>query len=195
MGIHFETLLEVSLVLLVWTLLPEELPWFELETVFIDPGPLGEVMGQIATLLAMSLIAPFYVAGGFALYLNRRVELEAWDLELNFRRIAAQAEARRSGVRSFGGAALLSAALVLVWPADPLLADTTPEQAQQLIQEILAGEEFGKPEQVGYWRRIPEETEGARRAYRHAMVSSICWSGSARPSPSYGSCCCGCWRR
>jgi hypothetical protein len=35
---------------------------------------------------AVLLLEPFYVAAGFALYLNRRVELEAWDLEQEFRR-------------------------------------------------------------------------------------------------------------
>lgn len=32
------------------------------------------------------LLEPFYVAAGFVMYLNRRVELEAWDIEQDFRR-------------------------------------------------------------------------------------------------------------
>lgn len=36
--------------------------------------------------LAFLLIEPFYVGAGFAMYLNRRVELEAWDIEQEFRR-------------------------------------------------------------------------------------------------------------
>jgi hypothetical protein len=31
-------------------------------------------------------LEPFYVAAGFAMYLNRRAELEAWDIEQEFRR-------------------------------------------------------------------------------------------------------------
>jgi hypothetical protein len=31
-------------------------------------------------------VEPFYVAAGFAMYLNRRVQLEAWDVEQEFRR-------------------------------------------------------------------------------------------------------------
>ena len=34
-------------------------------------------------------LEPFYVASGFAMYLNRRVELEAWDIEQEFRRAFA----------------------------------------------------------------------------------------------------------
>jgi hypothetical protein len=35
-------------------------------------------------------LEPFYVASGFALYLNRRAELEAWDIEQEFRRAFSQ---------------------------------------------------------------------------------------------------------
>ena len=34
----------------------------------------------------VAFLEPFYVAAGFALYLNRRVELEAWDVEQELRR-------------------------------------------------------------------------------------------------------------
>lgn len=39
--------------------------------------------------LAVLVIEPFYVAAGFSLYLHRRAELEAWDLEQEFRRAFA----------------------------------------------------------------------------------------------------------
>jgi hypothetical protein len=35
--------------------------------------------------LVVLALEPFYVAAGFAMYLNRRVELEAWDIEQEFR--------------------------------------------------------------------------------------------------------------
>ena len=31
------------------------------------------------------IVEPFFVGAGFAMYLNRRVELEAWDIEQEFR--------------------------------------------------------------------------------------------------------------
>lgn len=34
----------------------------------------------------VGFLEPFYVASGFAMYLNRRVELEAWDIEQELRR-------------------------------------------------------------------------------------------------------------
>ncbi|MEO8779468.1 MAG: DUF4129 domain-containing protein, partial [Rhodanobacter sp.] len=39
-----------------------------------------------------SVIEPLYVACGFALYLNRRTQLEAWDIDLAFRRLRARLE-------------------------------------------------------------------------------------------------------
>jgi hypothetical protein len=50
----------------------------------------GNVTLAIATALAYSaavlFLEPFYVATGFAQYLNRRAALEAWDIEQEFRR-------------------------------------------------------------------------------------------------------------
>ena len=40
--------------------------------------------------LTLTLTEPFFVAAGFGLYLNRRTQLEGWDLELAFRRLAAR---------------------------------------------------------------------------------------------------------
>jgi hypothetical protein len=39
--------------------------------------------------MVVLVLEPFYVASGFAMYLNRRVELEAWDIEQEFRRALA----------------------------------------------------------------------------------------------------------
>ena len=39
--------------------------------------------------ISVLFLEPFYVAAGFAIYLNRRTELEAWDIEQEFRRAFA----------------------------------------------------------------------------------------------------------
>jgi hypothetical protein len=44
----------------------------------------------VAYASSVLLIEPFYVAAGFAMYLNRRAELEAWDIEQEFRRAFTQ---------------------------------------------------------------------------------------------------------
>ncbi len=46
-------------------------------------------------IFALLVVEPYYAAAGFALYLNRRTHLEAWDLEQAFRTLADRL--RRSG--------------------------------------------------------------------------------------------------
>jgi hypothetical protein len=41
-------------------------------------------------LAALAVTEPFFAAAGFALYLNRRTQLEGWDLELAFRRLRSR---------------------------------------------------------------------------------------------------------
>ena len=45
-----------------------------------------DLVATLAYAITIGLVEPFYVAAGFALYLNRRAELEAWDIEQEFRR-------------------------------------------------------------------------------------------------------------
>jgi hypothetical protein len=47
------------------------------------------VSETVAYALAVLVVEPFFVAAGFLMYLNRRVELEAWDIEQEFRRAFA----------------------------------------------------------------------------------------------------------
>jgi hypothetical protein len=48
------------------------------------------LVSSIAYAGAVAFLEPFYMAAGFGLYLNRRVELEAWDIEQEFRRAFAR---------------------------------------------------------------------------------------------------------
>jgi hypothetical protein len=63
----------------------------DLSQLFVDEVPtmLG-IANFTAYSVAIFLIEPFYVAAGFAMYLNRRAELEAWDIEQEFKRAFAQ---------------------------------------------------------------------------------------------------------
>jgi hypothetical protein len=46
---------------------------------------LSSLVGVGVYAVVVALLEPFYVAAGFAMYLNRRVQLEAWDIEQEFR--------------------------------------------------------------------------------------------------------------
>ncbi len=165
-GLTLETVLELSAMILIVIMIPEELRWVDLSEFMLTPGRTEQLLQDLSSLLAMSIIAPFYVAGGFALYLTRRSQLEGWDIELGFRRIMAR---RRSGKPRFSTAAAVVLAVLLLGqvPQDALAADSTPgrEEARALITEILAHEDFGKKETETYWDAIerdeePEASEG-----------------------------------
>ena len=49
----------------------------------------AQFIGSAGYALAVLFLEPFYVAAGFGMYLNRRAELEAWDIEQEFRRAFA----------------------------------------------------------------------------------------------------------
>lgn len=60
-----------------------ELQWSSMAALI---GSKEGLYSSIAYATAVAFVEPFYVAAGFGLYLNRRVELEAWDIEQEFRR-------------------------------------------------------------------------------------------------------------
>ena len=90
--IYFEATLVAAIFALAYWMIPPALIdaaqawWFTL-------GNQDELMtfgDLLAWMLAVCVVEPFYVAAGFGLYLNRRTELEAWDIEIAFRRIDKQ---------------------------------------------------------------------------------------------------------
>jgi hypothetical protein len=80
-----------------------------------------------------SLVEPFLVGAGFGLYLNRRVQLEAWDVEHAFRRIAARLT--RGGAQSLG---LLLLLVFSGFAVRPVEAMPTPACTQAAIQDKQA---------------------------------------------------------
>ncbi|MDF3012433.1 MAG: hypothetical protein K0Q78_637 [Cellvibrio sp.] len=88
MGLMLEIFLWLGMISFIWTLIPRELD-IEWAHLFFDQESSNlHLLQLLIWYLALSLTAPFYVACGFALYLNRRITLEAWDIDIAFRRIA-----------------------------------------------------------------------------------------------------------
>jgi hypothetical protein len=142
---HLEAVLWLSGLILLAFLLPEGMPRFDLQAAVFDGGSIAEWITTLLMLLAVSVLAPFYVAAGFALYLGRRTALEAWDLELAFRRLP-RAPGRRRGI----GAAVLLAAALLVPVPGPAGA-LSQEEARTAIDGVLAHPDFGTTEERHVW--------------------------------------------
>ena len=97
------------------------------------------------------LLEPFYVAAGFALYLNRRTLLEGWDIEVALRRIAE---------RGAAAALVLSLAFLL---AVPLTADAQQKDPKKEIAEVLKAKEFGYYREVERWQPRPRDADDAKK--------------------------------
>lgn len=88
-GLHLEIALDFALIALVWMLIPDFMA-LEFSDLLDDSDAWGQLWLNVVGFCGLSLVEPFYVAAGFTLYLNRRAWLEAWDLELGFRKMAAR---------------------------------------------------------------------------------------------------------
>ncbi|MES9850676.1 MAG: DUF4129 domain-containing protein [Candidatus Thiodiazotropha sp. L084R] len=158
-GLHFEMILQFGLLGLILALIPEDLHWIDWQRYLFEPDPLSEWLHHLSALAAMSLIAPFYVAAGFGLYLTRRSQLEAWDLELGLRQLA-QRHPPRSGL---GGNILLACVGLLFIGMVPLdsseAMEIGREDSKALIQEVFKNKAFGQERERHYWKYIGDEDD------------------------------------
>ncbi|MBI2380564.1 MAG: DUF4129 domain-containing protein [Gammaproteobacteria bacterium] len=171
--LHLEGLVYLAILALLAALVPQELQ-LDWQGALTGEDARWEFLLAGAGFLGTALVAPFYVAGGFALYLNRRTELEAWDIELAFRRMK----------KRLAGGLTTSIVLALVlaagWPAEPVWAAepataTAPkplseeervrialdereppssahQAARAAVDEVLAGPDFHRMDTEGHWK-------------------------------------------
>ena len=92
--IHLEMIIAMGIYGLIVMLIPQEANidyWKMLE----NNSASTAYLSTIISFLAMALIAPFYVCAGFMLYINQRILLEGWDIEIEFRLLAARLKAQQ----------------------------------------------------------------------------------------------------
>ena len=124
-----------------------------------DESPDGSYWGQFAQwglkeacfyIAAASLVEPFYVTAGFALYLNRRAILEGWDIELALRRL--EERLRASSGRIAAVLVLAVAASFAMSGTQPAFAlDDNAKSARDEIRKVLASPEFSQQKEVTRW--------------------------------------------
>ncbi|MGV6809415.1 MAG: hypothetical protein ACWA5U_06025 [bacterium] len=91
--LHFEWILLIFFLLIILMFLPPEITSNIIDRVQNNNFNFSIFIDHITLFfytIVVFLLEPIYVAGTFALYLNRRTELEAWDIELNFKQIATR---------------------------------------------------------------------------------------------------------
>ena len=176
-GVHLEGTLWIGLMVLFYLLLPQQIEldwnWQSLVAAAEHEWLWLEHLTNAFYALILIVWEPIYVACGFSLYLNRRTELEAWDIELVFRRLRQ----RLSSV----AALLLLVGLTLaplhqyVWAAEAVDPSTRPRLLNQAltsqaskdsIQAMLEKPPFKNPESVTRYRfgDDPKHTTQAAKA-------------------------------
>jgi hypothetical protein len=80
---HLESALVLGLPALLLWLVPGGASFAPFEWLFGSGSEdsAGSWLFTLVYALAVAVVEPFYVGAGFAMYINRRVELEAWDVE------------------------------------------------------------------------------------------------------------------
>ena len=158
-----EVVIFMSLFGLVMMFLPDSLAHKMMATLFQGDrvwwaGPLVNTFLYITFMI----VEPFYVAGGFALYINRRTELEGWDIEITFRQLAQRVSAAGQALLLVLGALALFQFSGFVGARSALAAEDTPmssseqrivsnELAKKTITEIMQGKDFQGKKKVAGW--------------------------------------------
>ena len=134
--------------------------------------------GAIGYAVAVLLLEPFYVAGGFGLYLNRRTLLEGWDIEVALRRLAER------------HATALLCVVVLCCCVFPMnsYAEKNPKEE---IAEVLKAKEFGYEREVTRWQA---RNPASRQTKNPTSIARRCGASGMR-SRAWPRCCYGCSRR
>jgi hypothetical protein len=169
---HVELGIVLGILVLIQILTPDAVDWNVFKWVLdTDGSMMSRAFGFYTGLVAMLLVSPFYVAGGFSLYLHRRTELEAWDLELAFRRLASRA-IRGRGTRPTATLATLILSIGVAMGGlgsgigEARAEEIAPDQARASIELILAGEAFHRVETIEIprllldWEIDHDEQEG-----------------------------------
>lgn len=162
-GVHLEIAWWIGLMVLFYLLLPQQIQldwsWQTLIAAAEQDWRWLEHLINALYVLVLIVWEPIYVACGFSLYLNRRTVLEAWDIELIFRRLR-----QRLGNIAVS---LMLAGLLLVPAVQPVWADESPlgpdsprlleqpltsQAARDSINTILEHPPFKNPQTVTRYR-------------------------------------------
>ncbi|MGS2723012.1 DUF4129 domain-containing protein [Porticoccus sp. GXU_MW_L64] len=185
----FGRTLDGSQITLLYMLVPEELNLWYMENIASrllswQQGEDLHWLSAVIWLISASLVAPFFIAGGFALYLSRRTRLEGWDIELAFRRMANRQQKRRDNGAKAGATLVLLLGLcgTLLSPQAPADKAPDPVADKQLIEEITANLEFGELETRKVWRAIDKEKPKADYSWLEKLRGFFEWLQKILPA-------------
>ncbi|WP_338575613.1 DUF4129 domain-containing protein [Pseudomonas canadensis] len=173
-GVHLEIGLWFGCMTLFYLFIPQNLEldwdWQRLILATSSEGLWLEHLSNAFYAVILVFWEPIYVACGFSLYLNRRTVLEAWDLELVFRRL----HQRLSNVVPL---LLLMMGLSLLPFSPPAMAESSPSQkplatqdASQSIKSLMEKPPFKNPETVTRYRFGEDKPPVKNKAHRDGKL-------------------------
>ena len=109
----------------------------------------------LVVMAAQLLVEPVFAGIGFALYINRRVELEGWDLELAFRALRARASRKTAKVSALVASVLL-ALMPLAASAQEALPGPPPTP-HEAIKGVLSNPDFDPWRPTDRWSRVESD--------------------------------------
>ena len=150
----------------MWALLSEQ------------PPPWVHVAGNAVVWLATSVIEPFYVGAGFGLYLDRRTQIEGWDIEIAFRRM-------RRRLQALVPLLLVACVLGLAMPrqaqaqqapatpedASPAPVPTTPAQSRPVAKKARVVQAPTLPKVFPQVQDKTRFDKAVKRAYKDPLLS------------------------
>lgn len=178
---HLVLALYFGIMLIGYTFVPEIYRdtlgdgWLEL--FWRDTSSIATAIGLIAFYIAQSALQPWYVGAGFGLYINCRTQLEAWDIEVAFRRMVQR---RAGGVAT---AVLLAFFVVpqLLSPTTAIAQETesdpgfvgfwNDDEVEAALESIESSDALQTREEVTEWQRIRKDESEAEEEEEDANLT------------------------
>lgn len=155
--VHFELFLYFSVIGLIIILVPNNVHWFDWSLLFAEESAHYQIITSLIYFLVMSLVAPFYTAAGFSLYLARRTDLEGWDIELGFRKLVNRL---RSNIKLNPAFMILLVVCFSCIPMQFVHSQTADnEKAASIIKEVVNRDDFGEVKIRHAWKQRKQAKE------------------------------------
>lgn len=87
LAVHMEMLVTITILSMIWYLIPQEVRSGIFDSSFTGEGYWFQLVTIFLYCITLLILEPLYVASGFNLYINKRVILEGWDIEIGFKNL------------------------------------------------------------------------------------------------------------
>ena len=177
--IHLEIFLLLSAFVLVILFLPQNMVGTFFEGLFnsdVDYEKGINVANYIFYVGVVTFLHPFYIAGSFALYTNRRTQLEAWDIELDFRKLSKRLKTVSQNILSLF---IIGFSISFLFSPDLSYATDTTDtdeiefistsrheanKSKEIIEEVMKTKNLDDKKKVKRWvKKKKEEKEKEKR--------------------------------